>query len=282
MTASLRSDASGNQAAIQINGADKLLLTSDGAMSTPVVTGAHKNLKLLSTGTSGIVNVTADELVLSTGAGLYKLVQNVIVAPNTLVSGFNGLDTGAAATQTWYSVWVVSDGAAVYGLLSLSATAPSLPAGYYKARVGWVRTDSANRYPISFIQYNNKVRYRPNTANLTTFPIISSGVQGTVSTYGPSWVAVSLAGVVPPTACIAYVTANNGTSSSTQLVAPSTSYLGYGSTGYSTPVVATGNAGSSGNGMYSNGALILESLNLYVASDGAGCSACVTGWEDNL
>jgi hypothetical protein len=54
--------------------------------------------------------------------------------------GANGLDTGAEAADTWYSVWVIAkaDGT-VASLLSLSATAPTMPATYlYKRRVGWV------------------------------------------------------------------------------------------------------------------------------------------------
>lgn len=58
------------------------------------------------------------------------------------VSGANGIDAGAAANNTWYAVHVITnaDGTLVASLLSLSASAPTLPAGYTKfRRVGWAR-----------------------------------------------------------------------------------------------------------------------------------------------
>lgn len=52
-----------------------------------------------------------------------------------------GLDTGAEASGTWYSVWAVrkdSDASVDY-LFSTSATAPTMPAGYTgKFRLGWI------------------------------------------------------------------------------------------------------------------------------------------------
>lgn len=65
------------------------------------------------------------------------------------VSGAGGLDTGAVANTTHYSVWLIGDSTgtnAVKGLASASASAPTMPAGYdRKRRVGWVRTNgSAN------------------------------------------------------------------------------------------------------------------------------------------
>jgi len=59
-------------------------------------------------------------------------------------SGINGLDTGSEATSTWYSVWIVSGSSGTGGLLSTSATAPTLPAGYdvSKRRLGWVYNHS--------------------------------------------------------------------------------------------------------------------------------------------
>jgi hypothetical protein len=64
-----------------------------------------------------------------------------VLTADIVASGANGLDTGAAANNTWYSVWVIAkaDGS-VASLLSLSSTAPTMPATYiYKRRVGWTR-----------------------------------------------------------------------------------------------------------------------------------------------
>lgn len=60
----------------------------------------------------------------------------------TNIGVVNGLDAGAAAIDTWYAVHVIADSAGVNptgGLLSLSDTAPILPAGYdIFRRAGWV------------------------------------------------------------------------------------------------------------------------------------------------
>lgn len=62
------------------------------------------------------------------------------------VVGANGLDAGAAANDTWYALFVITndDGSLVASLLSLSGTAPTLPVGYTKARrVDWRRYATA-------------------------------------------------------------------------------------------------------------------------------------------
>lgn len=62
------------------------------------------------------------------------------------VSGANGLDTGAEANDTWYSVWVISHPTTLNqaALLSVSATSPTMPSGYtLKRRVGWVRNNAS-------------------------------------------------------------------------------------------------------------------------------------------
>lgn len=62
--------------------------------------------------------------------------------------GPNALDAGAVAPDTWYALWVIVDSTRVQpiaGLLSLSFSAPALPAGYdKKRRVGVVRTTAAS------------------------------------------------------------------------------------------------------------------------------------------
>lgn len=63
-------------------------------------------------------------------------------------SGANGLDAGTEAANTWYAVHVIFDSSGTNspaGLFSLSATSPTLPAGYDAfRRVGWVRNDSSS------------------------------------------------------------------------------------------------------------------------------------------
>ncbi|MBI9087508.1 MAG: hypothetical protein JEZ11_28220 [Desulfobacterales bacterium] len=65
-------------------------------------------------------------------------------------SGAGGLDTGSVAANTWYHIWQISNGTAVTGMFSTSATSPTMPSGYtLKCRLGAVLTDgSANIIPV--------------------------------------------------------------------------------------------------------------------------------------
>jgi hypothetical protein len=58
--------------------------------------------------------------------GIVNMVVNITAGPTA-----NGLDTGAYAPGNWYYFYVISDGTNLAGLISLSATAPTLP-GIFK------------------------------------------------------------------------------------------------------------------------------------------------------
>lgn len=83
----------------------------------------------------------------------------IIEAPSDLTldittSGKNGLDTGAEASDTWYYLYLIfnPDTEEVAGLISASATAPTLPSGFTKKRlVGAVRNDGSSDF-IRFYQ----------------------------------------------------------------------------------------------------------------------------------
>jgi len=70
-------------------------------------------------------------------------------------SGAGGLDTGSEASSTWYAVHVIAGPGVVSGVFSLSATSPTLPAGYDQSRrIGWVRNDGSSNL-VSFSQHGN-------------------------------------------------------------------------------------------------------------------------------
>jgi hypothetical protein len=73
---------------------------------------------------------------------------------NAAVNGANGLDTGTLAASTVYAVLLVSDSAGYnspVALLSLSATAPTLPTGYdIFRRIGWAITDSGTHFLLIY------------------------------------------------------------------------------------------------------------------------------------
>lgn len=66
------------------------------------------------------------------------------------VKGANGLDVGTLAASSWYAVHVIGDSTKnnrAAALLSLSATAPTLPSTHDSfRRIGWMRTDSSAHF----------------------------------------------------------------------------------------------------------------------------------------
>jgi hypothetical protein len=253
------------------------------ASSTATVRGAFANLQASATGLSASVTVTADEIVLESAGNAYTTQRAVSLTIAGTSSGVaNGLDTGALAASTWYSVWVIWNGTTQAGLLSLSATAPTLPSGYtHKARVGWIRTDaSGNKFPISFVQFGKRVQYKVNSAsNLVANPILAAGIQGSPTV--PTWVNPAWANFAPPTTASLRLSLSCSTTGTQAMAAPNASY-GVISSTTNPPPLAAGNASSAIT--YSNAVadIIPETANLYYASSASGAALSVLGWEDNI
>ena len=112
------------------------------------------------------VDIDADEIMLQSSTPLALTVSSVNLTVDITDSGADGLDTGAEATSTWYYLWVIYNPSTTTtaGLLSISSTAPTMPAGYtYKALVGAVYNDSGDDF-IVFHQLDNRVVIGVNTA----------------------------------------------------------------------------------------------------------------------
>lgn len=80
---------------------------------------------------------------------LSSAITKAISATWTVGTGNGGLDTGTVTNTSWYYVHLIkrSDTGVVDALLSLSATAPTMPANYDKRRlVGAARTDSSGTF----------------------------------------------------------------------------------------------------------------------------------------
>lgn len=247
--------------------------------SPPSVTGAFKNLKLSTTGTSAPVTVTADEIVVSDGAGYYKTLSAVSLSvAGTSVGVANGLDAGSLVTNQWYSVWVIWNGGATAGLLSASDVAPTLPSGYsLKARVGWMKTDgTANKYPLSMRQQGRNVAYRvAGGSNVPVAVSIAAGVAG--SPVVPTWSTVNvLNACVPVTASTISVTLR--TNSATAGVAPTNAY-GPVNTSTSPPPLVISSASLQGSVTHN---MQLLGVDIFWYSDHANNALICNGWEDNL
>lgn len=240
------------------------------------------------------MDVTADSLTVADANGNGIRLRTVSVAPVMTSSGANGLDTGSIVnnTITWYAVHVIFNPTTrtVAGLYSLSATAPTLPAGYTMwARVGWVRTDgAATARWMRQIQYGRRAQYVVTAATNTLLPpVIGSGVAGTFSSSSPVLANASVSNFVPPTAAEIIVAATSrwegASSSGGMLVAPNTGWGGtnngpLGTNGVVWPIFIE----DSGTAVSETAALVLESTNIAWASFRAGGAIACLGWIDNL
>jgi hypothetical protein len=250
------------------------MLISDGTTWTsqpfgaPII-GSFSGLKVQATSNTA-VTVTAAFVTLGATNASYT-ASTISLSLATSTSGANGLDAGSVATSTWYSVWVIYNGTTVAGLLSTSASAPTLPSGYtYKARVGWVRTDGSSNL-LRTIQYGNRAQY---VATASGYPTIASGA-------ATQWTAASVTGLVPTSAsAISMVLAIENNISARAAVAPNnapTSLL-------NSFMFMNGNSAYP-NSATMSGTMILESTSVYYYGNSATAAinylSC-TGWIDNL
>lgn len=157
------------------------------------------------------------------------------------VVGANGIDVGSIASSTLYYLYLIDNGTAAAGLVSLSSTAPTLPSGYtYSCRVaGFPTNGSAHITPIQI---------RGAQAMLTA----GTGIQIADSTGGTCTIAAESVIQVPTTAAVilgyvavtaatvfASVYRDNTTNISSNLVASVTGVTGMAAyVPFQVPVVA--------------------------------------------
>ena len=133
------------------------------------------------------LDIDADEILLQDSTGLPFRATSVNETADITASGINGLDTGSEASDTWYHVFAIAkaDGT-VDSLLSLSATAPTMPSGYtFKAYIGAIYNDSGSDF-INIYQQDDDVRIKE-------IIVLTSGVQTTPT-------AIDLSAIIPLTA----------------------------------------------------------------------------------
>lgn len=246
------------------------------------VKSLFSNLKGSAAGTSASFTISADELVLRSSANLYITLRNLSLTGSTASTGAGGLDTGSIAASTLYYVFVIynTTTATAALLFSLSNTSPTLPSGYtYFARVGHIRTDSTNKYPLRFVQSGETWVYAPLAGtNVTEYPGMVAGAQGTwtSATYTP--VAVLLNTFIPPTAKkITFLMYNGGAGNA---MAAGVNATGGGWDSSTCPQFHNLVSGSAVLAMVCTAAL--ETNYLHVAAVGASVIYRCIGCEDNL
>ena len=269
------------------------------SVSAPIqpVQGGYKNLQITNGTTPDTqISVTCDQIMLGSATGGASKASNVSVTINTTTSGANGLDAGSIAAATWYSVWVISTGSTVAGIISVSQTAPTLPSGYvYYVRVGWVRTGASSSNLCRTLQYGNRAQYvvTPGSQTSTVVIIVSSGPAGGV--FNPvAWNSAAIGNFVPPTAGVIngtmWVDINSLAENGLAILAPNSNYSGINISSNPPPVSLFATAGNVGSGalpmpisvLFS---FVIESSNIYWALAGpssASISLICLGWIDNL
>jgi hypothetical protein len=145
---------------------------------------------------------------------------------NTITTvGANGVDVAVAVLSSFYAVYVIGDSTgykATASLLSLSATAPSLPFGYDMfRRVGYILTD-ASVHVLNFWQYGHSQERDMWYDTAIATPAITTSA---------TYVSQSLAAGIPPSlVCEAYLkvdyTANSATNICTMAPYGSTASVG--------------------------------------------------------
>jgi len=254
----------------------ELLNPSGSSAGSGAMPGAFRNLKIFNNaGTPNTkADISADSIVVGSSlSGPCYVLASVAVTCDIAVNGANGLDTGGVAASTWYSVWVIYNGSTAASLFSLSATAPTLPAGYsFFARVGWMRTGAGSTF-LRTLQYGRTARY-----TAPALPVMASGAVGSITV--PTWVAVATGNFVPSTASEIAVVAQATSTNSVVMAAPNNSYGAWTSTTNTPPLVIPSPGSTTTSAVSAQ--FLLESSNIYWASQGASNSIFCAGWSDNL
>ncbi|EZI28380.1 hypothetical protein [Pseudomonas extremaustralis] len=161
---------------------------------------------------------------------------------------------------------------------------PVLPAGYIASRFSSFFTDSsANKFPLSYTQWNRFVRIRPAAAtNVVTLPGMVSGVQGNPS-HPPTFVPVALGAFVPPTALKISLTLYGYLSNSSLIAAPNPGHYGviYTPIGAS-PLHLSQGASAGATHVAASGEMVPERGYIFYASNAGASGLVLGGWEDDV
>lgn len=131
-----------------------------GSLGAPVIQSSaiadHFNLVCTSP-TVSTLDIDADALIVTHANGDRIKLLAIDETVDITVSGAGGLDTGSEAASTMYFFYIIYDSNLdlTESLLSLSATAPTLPSGYeYFALIGGTLNNSSSDFPF-YLQNGN-------------------------------------------------------------------------------------------------------------------------------
>jgi hypothetical protein len=149
-------------------------------------------LTLSTAGSSATFGVAAGVAADSTNAGIMTLgsAYTKTTSAWALGTGNGALDTGSIAANTWYHAYLIqrTDTGVVDLLVSLSASAPTMPSGYTLfRRIGSMKTDGSSHW-LQFVQFGDEFLWSapiqelngaatPITPSLFTLGGVPAGVQ---------------------------------------------------------------------------------------------------------
>lgn len=128
-----------------------VLVSNDIQVDVPSLANHLSGLELSTAGSSATFAVATGAATDSTNADFMKLTSALSKTTSAWSAGTGGgaLDTSSIATSTWYHVWLIKrpDTGAVDVLVSLSASAPTMPTYYtLKRRIGAMKTDGSSQW----------------------------------------------------------------------------------------------------------------------------------------
>ena len=254
-----------------------------GAAAGPI-NGAVQGLKIKNNAStpSTKIDITAVAATMVNTSGTSERALAVSVTINTatgnVTSAANGMDGEAPGTSAWLYLYLINNGMTTAGLATLTSPlsgTPTLPAGYtYYTYVGAMMVDGSGNL-LRTEQYGKCSRYVVTSgSNTAALPTMANGSAG--STSSPTWVGITLAGFVPPTASQVLVAANgdSGGTPATVIAAPNNAY-GNATSANPPPVATSGVANNS-----HIDPLPIESASIYWASSGTDGFLFCVGWDD--
>lgn len=222
---------------------------------------------------NSVIDIAADSAVM-TNSGTPFYASPISVSINTSTTGANGLDTGSRAANTWYNLFLISNGGGYAALASLSATAPTMPSGYtYLLRVGAMLTDgSGNFYRTK--QRGARAQYQiVSGSNTATYPVIVNTVPGV-----GSYTSTSVLNFLPPTAKELFFQLIQNTLTGVCYIAANT---GFTPSPINCVAMAFTPSGSA-SAISVSGSLLLETTNIGYANNGSSGGVVALGWTDKV
>jgi hypothetical protein len=226
-----------------------------------------------------ILDLDASVVVMSNSSNLTVISTAVDLSINAGTVGANGIDAGSLANNTWYYAYAIHNGSAVAGLLSASATSPTMPSGYtYKVLLGAIKTGGSATF-LRVIQRGRISQYQVIAASTTpNLPQMATGTAG--DPVVPTWSSVAVGSYVPTIATVIRVGLFEFSSSGLSMAAPNNAYGAYNSTTNPPPLLI--NAGGAATGGSILGDFVLESTNIYWAANSANARLNCLGWVNNV